>query len=43
MIISETLHIMVNQGNDVENQLLKNGLAFVVEVGTETALSLEEV
>ena len=43
MIISEALHIMVNQDDDVENQLLKNGLSFVVEVGTETALSLEEV
>ena len=43
MIISEALHIVVNQGNDIENKLLNNGLSFVVEAGTETALTLEEI
>ena len=42
-IISETLHIRLNAGEDSENVLLQNGLAFVVEEGTETASSLDEV
>ena len=41
--MSETLHIRLNAGSDADNALLQNGLAFVVEEGTETASSLDEV
>ena len=42
-IISETLHILVNNGANTENELLSDGLMFVVEHGIEKAKSAEEV
>ena len=39
VIISESLHIMVNNSEIVENELLQQGLMFVVEEGTEMATS----
>ena len=43
IIISETLHIDLNQGINNEFELLNNGLAFVVEAGIEDAASVEEI
>ena len=42
-IISESLHVTLNAVASVENELLSDGLAFVVEEGTEAARSSEEV
>ena len=42
-IISETLHILLNNGANIDNKLLNDGLMFVVEEGTEKAKSAEEV
>ena len=42
-IISETLHVLLNDGANTDNELLKDGLMFVVEEGTEKAKSAEEV
>ena len=42
-VIGENLHISLNRGDNKENELLQNGLAFVIEEGTEEARSLEEV
>ena len=42
-IISETLHNLVNNGENNENTLLSDGMMFLVEEGTEMAKSAEEV
>ena len=42
-MLSESLHILLNREEPVSNELLRNGLSFVVEEGTETAKSIEEV
>ena len=41
--ISEHLHILVNRGEMVDNELLKHGMRFYVEEGQEEAKSDEEV
>ena len=43
IIISEQLHILLNREEKVDNELLNNGLLFIVEEGVESATSLEEV
>ena len=42
-IISEALHILLNRGETLDNELLKTGIQFSVEEGVESAKSLEEV
>ena len=42
-ILSETLHVLLNQAEPVNNELLRNGLAFVVEQGVESATSIPDV
>ena len=42
-IISESLHILLNSGQTVDNELLRTGLTFLVEEGVEAAASMEEV
>ena len=42
-IISEALHILLNRGETLDNELLKTGILFTVEEGVESAKSLEEV
>ena len=42
-VVSENLHILLNKDEPVNNELLHNGMSFVVEDGAENASSLEEV
>ena len=42
IILSESLHILLNNEEKVDNELLHNGLLFIVEEGVENSKSLEE-
>ena len=43
IILSESLHILLNREEQVDNELLENGLLFIVEEGIENARSVEEI
>ena len=43
LIIGERIHIQLNRDEEVDSELLQNGLMFVVEEGVEKASTFEEV
>ena len=41
--LSEGLHLLINNEQHQDNELLRNGLLLVVQEGIETAKTIEEV